>query len=44
MGCTALQKMRRTTKTITVNIPYENKFKRKMIDGYAFRIYGHWVK
>ena len=26
------------------NNPYEFKYVRNLLDGYAFRIYGHWVK
>ena len=48
LSCFILEKSRKTTKTITLDsigqIPYENRFVRSLIDGCAFRIYGHWVK
>ena len=47
-SCTALEKLRKTTKTVTLesigNVPYEDRFIRRLIDGCAFHIYGHWVK
>lgn len=47
-SCFALEKLRKTTKTITLEsigpMPYDNRFVRSLIDACAFHIYGHWVK
>ena len=47
-SCSALEKMRKTPKTITLASiglsPYENRFVRSLIDACAFQIYSHWVK
>ena len=48
MSCTEFEKLRKTTKIITLEtiglIPYEDRFVRRLIDGCAFHIYKHWVK
>ncbi|KAG8451789.1 hypothetical protein GDO86_003835 [Hymenochirus boettgeri] len=38
------RKVKPVTKEIVLRDPYAIKGIRKMIDGCAFRIYGHWVK
>ena len=46
--CRFLQTLKKPVVTLNMSIlsdnPYEFKHVRKLLDGCAFRIYGHWVK
>ena len=46
--CRFLQTLKKPVVTISMSIlsdnPYEFKYVRTLLDGCAFRMYGHWVK